>query len=240
MTSRCDPHTELREHCWRRFGVVRSLYGFTLIELLVVISIIALLVSILIPSLSKAREAAKKVVCKANLKQISLSAYMYGNDNNDIIVPYAYTWKMENGQLPTRLFPWLLRSYAPINPNENEVGKNIYMCTARTDYVVWDGQWHYTNYALNSVISPHSWYKPVRRFSSVRRHAECLFSTDSGNDYGRVSPVAEWYQPTYEYRPEFRHSDATNCLFLDGHVNDRARNNPFPDDDPTNVFWDGN
>jgi prepilin-type N-terminal cleavage/methylation domain-containing protein len=55
--------------------------GFTLIELLVVISIIALLLSILTPSLSLAKEKARRVICQTNLKQISLVEMMYANDN---------------------------------------------------------------------------------------------------------------------------------------------------------------
>ena len=51
-------------------------------ELLVVISIIALLMSILIPSLQKARENAKRVVCKSNLKQFGLLLHFYCEDNN--------------------------------------------------------------------------------------------------------------------------------------------------------------
>ncbi|MCU0914721.1 MAG: DUF1559 domain-containing protein [Planctomycetes bacterium] len=56
---------------------MRKLRGFTLIELLVVISIIAILLAILIPSLSKAREKVKEVSCKSNLKNIGLAVHMY-------------------------------------------------------------------------------------------------------------------------------------------------------------------
>lgn len=56
--------------------------GFTLIELLVVISIIALLVSILLPSLQKARESANKVVCGSNQKQIVLAMVTWAMDHN--------------------------------------------------------------------------------------------------------------------------------------------------------------
>lgn len=56
--------------------------GFTLIELLVVISIIALLMAILMPSLSKARELAQMVVCKSNQRSIILAAIAYQSDNN--------------------------------------------------------------------------------------------------------------------------------------------------------------
>ena len=54
--------------------------AFTLIELLVVVSIISLLVSILLPSLGKARDAAKEVVCMTNLKSIGTGFVMYEND----------------------------------------------------------------------------------------------------------------------------------------------------------------
>jgi len=56
--------------------------AFTLVELLVVISIIALLLSILMPSLRKAREAAKRTICQSNLKQYQFATMMYFVDND--------------------------------------------------------------------------------------------------------------------------------------------------------------
>jgi len=58
-------------------------HAFTLIELLVVIAIISLLVSILLPSLNRAKDLAKRAICAAHLKDVGLSIAMYANDNND-------------------------------------------------------------------------------------------------------------------------------------------------------------
>ncbi len=60
---------------------MRRAKGFTLIELLVVVAIIALLISILLPSLSRAREKSKQAVCGANLRGMGQSCYIYANDN---------------------------------------------------------------------------------------------------------------------------------------------------------------
>ncbi len=59
----------------------KKIQGFTLIELLVVVAIIALLISILLPSLSRARELSKRLVCGANVKGIGTSCKIYANDN---------------------------------------------------------------------------------------------------------------------------------------------------------------
>jgi prepilin-type N-terminal cleavage/methylation domain-containing protein len=59
--------------------------GFTLIELLVVIAIIAVLASLLLPALSKAKEGARSAKCKSNMRQVTLGLLMYAGDNSDYL-----------------------------------------------------------------------------------------------------------------------------------------------------------
>lgn len=95
-----------------------SRFGFTLIEVLVVVAIIALLVSILLPSLSAARGRARSVMCATNLSTIGKGVQMYAQTNNGIVLRgYWYSSLM---LLPERVAPWIGGPKAPLIPRDED------------------------------------------------------------------------------------------------------------------------
>ncbi|MBN2211395.1 MAG: prepilin-type N-terminal cleavage/methylation domain-containing protein [Sedimentisphaerales bacterium] len=96
---------------------MRTKRGFTLIELLVVVSIIALLVSILLPALGRAREQAKRVMCATHLHADYMGMAAYSSDNDGIAFPHAVCpddnpgndpdWFSQNATRYVRFYIWL-------------------------------------------------------------------------------------------------------------------------------------
>jgi prepilin-type N-terminal cleavage/methylation domain-containing protein len=81
-----------------------SATGFTLVELLVVIAIIGVLTALLVPALARGKSAAKRTACASNLRQLSLAAQMYCDDNDGKLFPYRF----ENDAIGTRYwFGWI-------------------------------------------------------------------------------------------------------------------------------------
>src|SRR3990172_4842147 len=74
--------------------------GFTLIELLVVVAIIALLISILLPSLKRARDQAKCTVCLANLHDLGMALQTYAHENHPYFPPTPYVGSTLNWKFP--------------------------------------------------------------------------------------------------------------------------------------------
>lgn len=95
----------------------RKRHAFTLIELLVVIAIIAILMSILMPALNRAREQGKRTVCHANLKTLTLGWLMYADENDGKIVNGAGGIDRKVGSRTEN--PWVRQGWGANWNNQN-------------------------------------------------------------------------------------------------------------------------
>ncbi len=123
-----------RINCGRTGGGPRGRRpGFTLIELLVVVSIIALLIAILLPSLKRARDQAKDVQCKANLRSMGQAFTMYAMKYNGVWPPAMDTYGQQNRwPVPFHKAGIVSDELARFDSGGNQLsggkGKSIFLC----------------------------------------------------------------------------------------------------------------
>ena len=209
---------------------LQPIHGFTLIELLVVVAIISVLISLLLPSLSQARESAKQITCANNLRTLMSAQTFYAQDNRvyagywysgagaiNFVQSYIMKTKVydpyaKKGQ-PVNISPYVCPNVPPVviiseSPRLVEGNPNPYGWNAKI------GSWTYgQNPATNAPYFP--FHSPER----ISRPSMVIGWSEGGAAGVLYNPWISWGWTLYPI--DLRHGASSrliaNAVFLDGH-----------------------